>query len=120
MMTFIALCIWVTLTFFTAEIAFSETYILKCRIALSTLLECGHDVLGIFARLLRGFYFDIPLPSSLSPWIDKHPELLSFKSYLDLPIPAHWKAITRLLMFSHILTVEVLRWRERYRKFVPR
>ncbi|KAK0434697.1 hypothetical protein EV421DRAFT_1678942, partial [Armillaria borealis] len=84
--------------------------------ALTTIID--HSPRG---RLLRGFYTDIPLPLSLHrPWIDKPPETLSFKSYLDLPIPAHRKAITRLVMSSHIFAVEVLQWRERYRKFVPR
>ncbi|KAK0447716.1 hypothetical protein EV421DRAFT_1787771 [Armillaria borealis] len=57
-------------------------------------------------RPLRGFYTDIPLPLSLRPLVDKPPE--------DLV------AITRLVMSSYIFAVEVLRWRERYRKFVPR
>ncbi|PBK82877.1 hypothetical protein ARMGADRAFT_1019482 [Armillaria gallica] len=88
---------------------------LAAKASLTAIIDCSPK-----ARLLRGFYSDIPLPSSLSPWMDKCPELLSFKSYLDLPIPAHRKAITRLLMSSHILGIEVLRWRERYRKLVPR
>ncbi len=45
---------------------------------------------------------------------------LSRRSYLTVPIPAHRKALTRLLMSSHVLAVEVLRWSERYRPYIPR
>ncbi|PBK89310.1 hypothetical protein ARMGADRAFT_936172, partial [Armillaria gallica] len=83
--------------------------------ALTTVID--HSPKG---QLLRGFYVDIPLPPSLRPLVDKPPETLSFKSYLDLPIPAHRKAITHLVMSSHLFAVEVLRWRERYRKLVLR
>ncbi len=34
---------------------------------------------------------------------------LSHHSYLTVPIPAHRKALTHLLMSSHVLAVEVLR-----------
>ncbi|KAK0457143.1 uncharacterized protein EV420DRAFT_1551746 [Desarmillaria tabescens] len=55
-----------------------------------------------------------------------HPEMLqksavaSFRSYLNVPIPAHRKALVRLLTSSHTLAVEVLRWAERRRPPVPR
>ncbi len=44
----------------------------------------------------------------------------SFRSYLNVPIPAHRKALVWLLTSSHILAVEVLRWPERRRPSVPR
>ncbi|PBK98450.1 hypothetical protein ARMGADRAFT_920169 [Armillaria gallica] len=45
---------------------------------------------------------------------------LSRRSYLSILIPAHRKALTRLLVSSHVLAVEVLRWTERYRPYIPR
>ncbi len=44
---------------------------------------------------------------------------LARRSYLSVPIPAHRKALTRLLMSSHVLAVELLRWSERYRPYIP-
>ncbi|SJL01089.1 uncharacterized protein ARMOST_04405 [Armillaria ostoyae] len=44
----------------------------------------------------------------------------SRRSYLAVPIPAHRKALTRLWMSSHLLAVELLRWSERYRPYIPR
>ncbi|KAK0421789.1 hypothetical protein EV421DRAFT_643098 [Armillaria borealis] len=51
-----------------------------------------------------------------------HPrkKTLSRRSYLSIFIPAHRKALTRLLVSSHVLAVEVLRWSERYRPYIPR
>ncbi len=51
-----------------------------------------------------------------------HPrkKTLSRRSYLAVPIPAHRKALTRLWMSSHLLAVELLRWSERYRPYIPR
>ncbi len=50
----------------------------------------------------------------------KSPKPAAYKTYLNLPVPAHRKAFTRLLMSAHTLGIEVLRWKERYRPFVPR
>ncbi|KAK0439658.1 hypothetical protein EV421DRAFT_847077 [Armillaria borealis] len=44
----------------------------------------------------------------------------AFRSYLLVPIPAHRKALVRLLTSSHTLAVEVLRWTERRRPPIPR
>ncbi len=54
--------------------------------------------------------------------IGLHPrkKTLARRSYLSVPIPAHRKALTRLLMSSHVLAVELLRWSERYRPYIPR
>ncbi|PBK62242.1 hypothetical protein ARMSODRAFT_1024997 [Armillaria solidipes] len=46
--------------------------------------------------------------------------ILSYRAYLNVPIPAHRKALIRLLTSSHTLAVEVLRWAERRRPPVPR
>ncbi|PBK70886.1 hypothetical protein ARMSODRAFT_955610 [Armillaria solidipes] len=43
----------------------------------------------------------------------------SFRSYLNVPIPTHRKALVRLLTSSHTLAVEVLQWAERCRPPVP-
>lgn len=43
----------------------------------------------------------------------------SFRPYLLVPVPAHRKALIRLLTSSHTLAVEVLRWPERRRPPVP-
>ncbi|KAJ7436781.1 hypothetical protein B0H11DRAFT_1754302 [Mycena galericulata] len=41
--------------------------------------------------------------------------------YLRVPVPAHRKALTRLLLSSHTLGIEILRYQERYdRKRAPR
>jgi hypothetical protein len=42
---------------------------------------------------------------------------LAFKlcPYLRVPIPAHRKALTRILLASHTLGIEMLRYRERWR-----
>ncbi|KAK0232150.1 hypothetical protein EDD85DRAFT_739085, partial [Armillaria nabsnona] len=66
-------------------------------------------------RLFRGFYNDIPIPRAC-----KSPKPAAYKTCLNLPVPAHRKAFTRLLMSAHTLGIEVLRWKERYRPFVPR
>ncbi len=44
----------------------------------------------------------------------------AFRSYLLVPVPAHRKALVRLLTSSHTLAVEVLRWAERRRPAIPR
>ncbi|PBK98932.1 hypothetical protein ARMGADRAFT_920028, partial [Armillaria gallica] len=44
----------------------------------------------------------------------------SFHSYLNVPIPAHRKALVQLLTSSHTLAIEVLRWSECRRPPVPR
>ncbi|KAK0236473.1 hypothetical protein EDD85DRAFT_643014 [Armillaria nabsnona] len=41
------------------------------------------------------------------------------RAYLSILIPVHRKALTRLLVSSHVLAVEVLRWSERYRPYIP-
>ncbi|PBK64068.1 hypothetical protein ARMSODRAFT_962559 [Armillaria solidipes] len=46
--------------------------------------------------------------------------VVSFHSYLNVPIPAHRKALVRLLTSSHTLAVEVLRRAERRHPPVPR
>ncbi|SJL02428.1 uncharacterized protein ARMOST_05755 [Armillaria ostoyae] len=71
-------------------------------------------------RLLRGFYNDIPIPRTLVKFMAKSPKPAAYKTYLNLPIPTHRKAFTRLLMSAHTLGIEVLRRKERYRPFVPR
>ncbi|SJL17056.1 uncharacterized protein ARMOST_20597 [Armillaria ostoyae] len=45
--------------------------------------------------------------------------MASFRPYLLAPVPAHRKALVRLLTSSHTLAVEVLRWAERRRPPVP-
>ncbi|KAJ7482008.1 hypothetical protein FB451DRAFT_974399, partial [Mycena latifolia] len=40
---------------------------------------------------------------------------IKFRHYLRVPVPAHRKALTRLLLSSHILAIEILRYEERYR-----
>jgi hypothetical protein len=49
-------------------------------------------------------------------------EPLAFKlcSYLRVPVPAHRKALTHILLASHTLGIELLRYRERWRPAVPR
>ncbi|SJL14721.1 uncharacterized protein ARMOST_18188 [Armillaria ostoyae] len=44
----------------------------------------------------------------------------SFHSYLKVPIPAHRKAVVRLLTSSHTLAIDVFRWSERRRPPIPR
>ncbi|KAK0489050.1 hypothetical protein IW261DRAFT_391549 [Armillaria novae-zelandiae] len=46
--------------------------------------------------------------------------LCSFRAYLNVPIPAHRKAVVQLLSSSHTLAVEVLRWSERRQPPLPR
>ncbi|KAF7342021.1 RNA-directed DNA polymerase from mobile element jockey [Mycena venus] len=45
---------------------------------------------------------------------------LKLRQYLRVPVPAHRKALTRLLLSSHTLGIEILRWKERLRARVPR
>ncbi|KAJ7144692.1 hypothetical protein C8R46DRAFT_823739, partial [Mycena filopes] len=45
---------------------------------------------------------------------------LKFRQYLRIPVPAHRKALTRLLLSSHTLSVEILRYDERLKKRAPR
>lgn len=45
---------------------------------------------------------------------------LKYRAYLDVHIPAHRKALTRLMVAQHPLAVELLRRRERYRAYVPK
>ncbi|KAJ7837620.1 hypothetical protein B0H13DRAFT_1553412, partial [Mycena leptocephala] len=40
---------------------------------------------------------------------------LKLRQYLHIPVPAHRKSLTRLLLSSHTLGVEILRYAERYR-----
>ncbi|SJL02661.1 uncharacterized protein ARMOST_05995 [Armillaria ostoyae] len=56
-------------------------------------------------RLLRGFYNDIPIPSpcGLVKFMAKSPKPAAYKTYLNLPVPAHRKAFTRLLTSAHTL-----------------
>ncbi|KAJ7158082.1 hypothetical protein C8R46DRAFT_839617, partial [Mycena filopes] len=42
------------------------------------------------------------------------------RQYLRVPVPAHRKALTRLLLSAHTLGVEILRYDERGRKRAPR
>ncbi|KAJ7687880.1 hypothetical protein B0H16DRAFT_1218366, partial [Mycena metata] len=44
---------------------------------------------------------------------------LKFRQYLRIPVPAHRKALTRLILSSHTLGVEILRYGERLRKRTP-
>ncbi|KAK0437696.1 hypothetical protein EV421DRAFT_1714872 [Armillaria borealis] len=44
----------------------------------------------------------------------------AFRPYFLVPVPAHRKALVRLLTSSHTLAVEVLRWAERRRPPIPR
>ncbi|PBK63468.1 hypothetical protein ARMSODRAFT_1023944 [Armillaria solidipes] len=55
--------------------------------------------------LLRGFYNDIPIPSpcGLVKFMAKSPKPAAYKNYLNLPVPAHRKAFTRLLTSAHTL-----------------
>ncbi|KAK0484151.1 hypothetical protein EDD18DRAFT_1198835 [Armillaria luteobubalina] len=46
--------------------------------------------------------------------------ICAFRAYLRVPIPAHRKAVVRLLSSSHTLAVEVLRWTDRRQPAVPR
>ncbi|KAK7008449.1 hypothetical protein R3P38DRAFT_2413192, partial [Favolaschia claudopus] len=45
---------------------------------------------------------------------------MKFRLYLNVPIPAHRKALTRLMLSSHTLSVEILRYKERWKLRVPR
>ncbi|KAJ7839102.1 hypothetical protein B0H13DRAFT_1513857, partial [Mycena leptocephala] len=45
---------------------------------------------------------------------------LKLRQYLRIPVPAHRKALTRLILSSHTLGVEILRYTERYRVRAPR
>ncbi|KAJ7932838.1 hypothetical protein B0H13DRAFT_1856818 [Mycena leptocephala] len=45
---------------------------------------------------------------------------LKLRQYLRIPVPAHQKALTRLLLSSHTLGVEILRYAEWYRVRAPR
>ncbi len=56
--------------------------------------------------------YDVPLQKA---------RVSSFRSYLNLvPIPAHRKAVVRLLTSSHTLAIEVYRWSGRRRPPIPR
>jgi hypothetical protein len=44
---------------------------------------------------------------------------LKLQQYLRVPVPAHRKALTRLYVSCHTLGIEVLRYKERYRKRTP-
>jgi hypothetical protein len=48
------------------------------------------------------------------------PVSLKLRAYLRVPVPAHRKALTRILLASHPLGIEMLRYRERLRLPVPR
>jgi hypothetical protein len=48
------------------------------------------------------------------------PVSMKFRAYLRVPVPAHRKALTRILLASHALGIEMLRYRERLRLPVPR
>jgi hypothetical protein len=48
------------------------------------------------------------------------PVSLKLRTYLRVPVPAHCKALTRILLASHPLRIEMLRYRERLRLPVPR
>jgi hypothetical protein len=45
---------------------------------------------------------------------------MKLRLYLRVPVPAHRKALTRILLSSHSLGIEVLRYQERLRAPVPR
>jgi hypothetical protein len=45
---------------------------------------------------------------------------MKLRLYLRVPVPAHRKALTRILLSSHSLAVELLRYQERHRAPVPR
>ncbi|KAJ7917975.1 hypothetical protein B0H13DRAFT_1607799 [Mycena leptocephala] len=45
---------------------------------------------------------------------------MKLRQYLRVPVPAHRKALTRLLLSSHTLGIEILRWKECYKVRVPR
>ncbi|KAJ7037061.1 hypothetical protein C8F04DRAFT_999416 [Mycena alexandri] len=47
------------------------------------------------------------------------PTAAKFRQYLRIPVPAHRKALTRLVLSVHTLSVEILRYDERYRKRTP-
>jgi hypothetical protein len=52
---------------------------------------------------------------------ERTPIIRQLRHYLVLPlIPAHRKAVTSIMLSTHGLAVERLRWRERYRAPVPR
>jgi hypothetical protein len=48
-----------------------------------------------------------------------HPSRM-LRQYLRVPVPAHRKAFTRLVLSSHTLGIKVLRWKERLEERVPR
>ncbi|KAJ7366395.1 hypothetical protein DFH08DRAFT_678454, partial [Mycena albidolilacea] len=48
------------------------------------------------------------------------PTAMKLRPYLRVPVPAHRKALTRLLLSSHSLGIELLRYRERLRPPIPR
>jgi hypothetical protein len=45
---------------------------------------------------------------------------MKLRLYLRVPVPAHRKALTRILLSSHGLGIEVLRYQEHLRPAVPR
>ncbi|KAJ7330404.1 hypothetical protein DFH08DRAFT_638183, partial [Mycena albidolilacea] len=48
------------------------------------------------------------------------PSPMKLQLYLRIPVPAHRKALTRLILSAHTLGVELLRYVERDRPAVPR
>ncbi|KAJ7748694.1 hypothetical protein B0H16DRAFT_1725506 [Mycena metata] len=48
------------------------------------------------------------------------PIAAKLRQYLRIPMPAHRKAFTRLVLSAHTLSVEILRYDERHRKRTPR
>jgi hypothetical protein len=51
---------------------------------------------------------------------DTSDSLLTFQNFLHIPIKNHRLALTRLLFSDHNLSVERLRYAERYRPYIPR
>jgi hypothetical protein len=49
-----------------------------------------------------------------------HPSSMKLRLYLCIPVPAHRKALMCILLSSHSLGVELLRYQERLRPPVPR
>lgn len=107
----------VPVTFPSRGMAVTEDTIAEARTGLE--LACakwpGDIVVGMPSRL--------PLIQR-RPERDEHGEFvanpLKLRQYLRIPVPAHRKALTRLLLSSHTLGVEILRYAERYRKRAPR
>ncbi|KAJ7717100.1 hypothetical protein B0H16DRAFT_1740824 [Mycena metata] len=46
--------------------------------------------------------------------------VLKLRQYLRVPVPAHRKALTRLILSAHTLSIEILRYAERRRERAPR